>query len=165
MNGLSSWLNEDNKMKAYFLSHMPAILAVVLALIFATICGCSTLQSRPDAAKLGVILATAKFIESSDNPAARAARVRGIAEKVLAVAEGNPESTVAALREVAFAALPATLTPVDRAIAGALIDAVVAELTARVSNGAIPSDRLVTIKTVLRWVIDGTSYFPDAVPE
>jgi hypothetical protein len=50
------------------------------------------------------------------------------------------------------------MLPVDRAIAVALIEAVAAELEVRVKDKLLPAERMLQIRTVLQWVIDGAGY-------
>lgn len=144
-------------MKAYLLAHWQTIATGILLIAFALLTGCTVMKTRPDLAKVGVTLAVAKFVENSSNPVERADKVRGIATHLLAVTD-NAEMTVVLLKAEAIRRLPSTLTPVDRAIAVALIDAVAAELEARVAKKLLPEDRLLQIKTVLQWVIEGAGY-------
>lgn len=144
-------------MKVYLLEHWSMIATGLIVLVFAALTGCTVMKTRPDLAKVGVTLAVAKFVENSGNPVERADKVRGIANHLLAVTD-NAETTVALLKAEAIRRLPSTLTPVDRAIAVALIETVSAELEARVQKKLLPEDRLLQIRTVLQWVIEGAGY-------
>lgn len=144
-------------MKSYLLANWSLVASAVCALALVTLAGCSVLQTRPDLAKVGVTLAVAKFIQDSPDPAARAAKVRGIANQLMAVTD-NAESTVALLKAEAIRRLPVTMLPVDRAIAVALIESVAAELEVRVKDKLLPAERMLQIRTVLQWIIDGAGY-------
>jgi hypothetical protein len=144
-------------MKSYLLAHWQIIATAVMVIVLGATYGCAALQTRPDLAKVGVTLAVAKFVQDSSDPAARAEKVRGIATQLLAVTD-NAESTVALLKAEAIRRLPVTMLPVDRAIAVALIDAVAAELELRVKDRLLPAERMLAIRTVLQWVIEGAGY-------
>jgi hypothetical protein len=92
-------------MKAYLLENWSLFATAICALALVALAGCSVLQTRPDLAKVGVTLAVAKFIQDSPDPAARAEKVRGIANQLIAVTD-NAESTVALLKAEASAGYP-----------------------------------------------------------
>lgn len=144
-------------MKAYLLTNWSLIASALMSVALLTVLGCSVLQTRPDLAKVGVTLAVAKFVQDSPNPEARALAVRGIANQLMAVTD-NAETTVGLLKAEAIRRLPVTMLPVDRAIAVALIEAVAAELELRVKDKLLPAERLLQIRTVLSWVVEGAGY-------
>lgn len=144
-------------MKQFLLTNWSVILTGLIVLTFGALAGCSVLQSRPDLAKVGVTLAVAKFVQDSPDPAARAAKVRGIANQLIAVTD-NAETTVGLLKAEAIRRLPVTMLPVDRAIAVALIEAVATELEVRVKDRLLPAERMLQIRTVLSWVVEGAGY-------
>lgn len=146
-------------MRQFFSDYFYLASAMLVVAVVGLLTGCAMLRSQPDLARTGITLATAKFIENSSNPVARAQNIKRIAETTLALAGENPESTVLLLQQAVMSQLPATLSPVDRAIAGELIRAVAAELAARVGGGVIAPDKLVSVKQVLQAVIEGTRYF------
>jgi len=111
------------------------------------------------AAHLAVSYATAKYIEKGGAGApARAQRVIDVADAIEAAATGE-SVTIAALKALVLAKLPGSLSPADRVLANALIDAVLAELEARIGDGVLKPDQLVKVREVLKWVREGASQF------
>jgi len=51
------------------------------------------------------------------------------------------------------------LSPSDRVLAAALVDAVVTEIDLRVGEGLLSPDERVTVSQVLDWVIDATEFY------
>jgi hypothetical protein len=147
-------------MKSYLLSNWTMIASGFCVLAMAALLGCSALATRPATARLAVTYAVSKYIEGGDRPGERAQRVRDVATKVLAVAQGD-SVTVDVLKVIAINQLPANLSPADRALAGAIIDVVVEELKLRVANGVLPADQLLTVRNVVQWVADAAlPYLP-----
>lgn len=133
-----------------------------------TLAGCTALQNFLDSnggtAELGVTYATMKYIEKAgdvDAQIARATRVRLVAEDVKETARGD-SVTVEALKAYVMGRLPADLSPADRFLADALIEALVAELQQRVGIGVLDADQLLVVDTLLEWVIKATTYYAPA---
>lgn len=145
-------------MKAYLLNHWQFAVTLLVVVAVLVLGGCASLQSKPDPVRIAVTLGVAKLIENSSDPAARAARIRDVAGKLVAALEGNPETTVELLRAEALRHIPSSFSPVDRAAALELVNFVAGELTARVGSGAIPRDKVVAVRSVLQWVIDGATF-------
>lgn len=129
---------------------MKIVTAVLISLL--ALAGC---QDKDATTKLAVQYAAIKFVRADDNPAEKAARVRAVIEEVRAVAKGESAS-VAAIKAFVQAKLPADMLPEDRLLANALIEAVSAELEARVGDGVLDPEKLVKVETVLGWVSEAT---------
>ena len=134
-----------------------AILLVCVAL-FAGSGGCAFLERNPAMADAAISYATQTYIEKSNDPARRAARVVEVAELALEVAGGG-NTTVNAVRVAVMNALPADLTPPERTLAEGLVDAVAQELASRVSAGTLEGDALVTTRAVLLTVIEAARVY------
>jgi hypothetical protein len=126
---------------------------IALLIVFAF--GLAACQDKDATTRLAVQYAAVKFVRSDDDPAAKAAKVRAVIEEVRAAAKGE-SSTVAALKVFVAAKLPADMLPEDRLLANALIDAVSAELEARVGDGVLDPEKLVKVDVVLGWVSEAT---------
>lgn len=137
---------------------MKKLLAVAMMVFLSA---CATFGQNANTAKLGVTYATLKYIEKAGDPVAqaeRAADVRRVAEDVRVVASGEAV-TVAALEAAALAQLPDSLSPADRFLATALIQAAVAELQVRVGEGVLDPEKKLQVEAVLAWVVEATNYF------
>lgn len=76
-------------------------------------------------------------------------RTKAIVDGVLAVIDGNATTTVGALKEFAYAQIPASLSPLDQADARSLIDLVAVAVQERVGDQQLDSRALVDIRDVL----------------
>lgn len=134
-------------------------LIVIAAVLSMT--GCATFKDHETTTKLAVNYATMKYIEKAGDSAsqvARAVRVRNVATQLLAVA-GSDSITIALLKTAAMSQLPPGLTPADRALASALIDAAVDELLKKIGDGVLTSDAVLQVKTVIGWIVEATAYY------
>lgn len=148
-------------MKSYLLAHWQAFAVYGLILVLGVLYGCATLAERPATARLVVTYAVGKYVEAAVQPAERAQRVTAVAVNVLALADSTQTLTVDLLKAAALSQLPANLSPADKAMAGAVIDAAVEALRTSIKTGDIPPDQLLTVKSVIQWVIDGAApYLP-----
>lgn len=145
-------------MKAYLLSHWSVIATALTVAVFGTIflAGCKT-APQETSAHLAVTYATAKYVEKAGAGAPeRAARVLALADAVEGVA-GGESVTIDALKAYVLGKLPASLSPADRILAAALVDAAAAELQARVGAGALDPAALLKVKQVLAWIREGAA--------
>lgn len=150
-DGLTSW-------QGFSLSCV-LILVCIAGIVLA---GCKTTptQTQTIAASIAVKYATAKYIEKAGEPAlqkARAARVVAVVDQIEGLASGDVQVTVDALVAYVAQRLPVDLSPADRVLAGALIDAAAAELKARIGEGTLPKDGLLQVRSVLQWVREGAA--------
>lgn len=130
-----------------------AIIAALAAIILA---GCATNGAGE---KLVVQAATMKFVESSDDRAANAARiVRASAQaRVWLDTDGV---TIADLHAAMVERIAlADLEPSDKLLAVALVDMVVAELDVRIGDGIISPEKRATVNAVLAWVEQAAGFY------
>jgi len=139
------------------------VKALVMLIVCAVLSGCASLSAFLDSLgeqKLAVQYATMKYIESAGDDqaqAARAARVRVVVDQV--EVRLTDSASIGALRALVESKLPADLPASDRLLAGALLDAVVAELEGKVDDGLLGPDELLAVQRVLGFVRDATAYF------
>lgn len=145
-------------MKAYLLNHWQVVTTALAVVGVLLTLGCASIQARPDPVRLGVTLGVAKLLENSSEPERRAQNIREVTTKVLTFLEGNPETTVELLRGEALRHIPSDLPAVDRAIALEIVNTVTAVLRERVAAGVIPRDKVVAVRAVLQWVLDGVDF-------
>lgn len=125
------------------------IKAIALSLILALgLSACTDSQS-----KLAVTYATLKVIEQTGGVES-ATKIKDIATKVVAVAEG--EGATVDLLKLAAAAEVAKLglSPADTVLANFLVETVAAEVQAKVGIGVIAPDKVLLVKDVFKIVID-----------
>lgn len=145
------------------------------AAIVAILNGCATYGGRPVhlspgsqlLAEVAVEYATGKVIEAKSNPAERiqrAARIKSVALAIQSAATGDTTTvgSLAALAESYIADLK--LQPSDLLLAHTLVNAVVAELNARIQGGILKPDDLLVVKQVLGWVLLATEPYLTATP-
>lgn len=145
-------------MKAYLLEHWPTMATALTVLTLGTLflAGCKT-APQETTAHLAVSYATAKYVEKAGvNAPERAARVLAVVDAVEGVA-GGESVTLDALKAYVLGKLPADLSPADRILAGALVDAAAAELQARVGAGALDPAALLKVRQVLGWIREGAA--------
>lgn len=137
-----------------------AIIAALVCVVM-TLAGCKSAPAQQTlAASIAVKYATAKYIEKAGSPAqqeARATRVVAVLDQIEGLASGDVQVTVDALVAYVSQRLPADLSPADRVLAGALIEAAAAELKARIGEGALAKDALLQVRAVLKWVREGAA--------
>jgi hypothetical protein len=145
-------------MKAYLLQNWSLIATAAMLLVLGAVflSGCKT-APQETTAHLAVSYATAKYVEKAGaNAPARASRVLAVVDAVEGVA-GGESVTIDALKAYVLAKLPADLSPADRILAGALVDAAAAELQARVGAGSLDPAALLKVKQVLGWIREGAA--------
>ena len=76
-------------------------------------------------------------------------RTKAIVDGVLAVLNGDQQTTVGMLREFAYSQIPADLPPLDQADARSLIDLVAVGVQQYVGDGQLDSRALVDLRDVL----------------
>lgn len=137
--------------------------AIAMVIMCAVLSGCAQLSdfiSSVGEQDLAVQYATLKYIEGAGNAAAqadRAARVRAVADEVDVRLSDAVE--VSALKALVLSRLPADLDPSDRLLAGALLDAVEAELNGKLGDGTLDPDDVIAVRKVLENVREATRYF------
>lgn len=127
------------------------LIAVVLALA-----ACATPPTPQDQATLTaagqIVLRAAIRHGVSDyltkHPGS-AARAKGLVDGVLAVVNGDATTTVGALKEFAYAQIPASFAPADAQDARDVIDLVAVAVQGYVGNGQLNAQALVDIRDVL----------------
>lgn len=124
----------------------------VLVIVALMLPGCASLERGDATARLAVTYAALKTIESGDDPAARAAEVAAIARDAQRFLDSETV-TVALLEHAVRSRLPADLSPADRLLADALVDAVVAELETRVGLGVLDAGQRLVVNQVLGWIV------------
>lgn len=123
----------------------------------------TTGQPSPVVAQIAVEYAVMKFCEN--NPS-HAPRVAEIARNVKAAASGNVSATVATLDALVRSQIKwEKLTPADTQLVNLLLDAIEAELTARVGAGTLDPQKLLVVQQVAGWIETAASVTqPPAVP-
>lgn len=121
--------------------------------------GCMSPGQNAGGEKLVIQYATMKVIEADrDAMAERAARIDEIARSAQVFFSGE-SADVALLSVEVRKRLPADLSPADRVLANVLIDAVMAELQARVGSGLVPPDKRWQVNAVLGWIRETTLFY------
>lgn len=126
------------------------------------VCGALTACKPQEAlaARVAVQYAVGKYVEKQ-SPATKAETVRRIistVELVSSMAE-NESVTIDSLRAYVATRLGEKLSPADRLLAGAIIDAAAVELKARVGDGVLKPDQLVKVREVLSWVAEAAAAY------
>lgn len=133
-----------------------AVTTVILA-------GCSTLGTTANQAyeKLAVEYATIKAVKTAKTPAARQA----MQAKIIAIATqaqtvlASPSVTLALVQTAVNTQIARQhLAAEDQMVADALVQMVSDELTAKVGAGVLKASDVVTVNTVLSWVVAGASF-------
>lgn len=142
-----------------------ALVAAGFLAVF--VCGALT-GCKPQealAAKVAVQYSVGKFIEK-DSVVSRAEKVRQILATVKTVSDLAEADavTIDSLRAYVAQRLGDKLSPADKLLAGAIIDAAAIELKARVGDGVLKPDQLVKVREVLSWVAEAAAAYapPDA---
>ena len=137
-------------------------LAFAALFVLGALTGCKPQEQL--AAKISVQYAVGKYIEHQPQDA-RAETAKRISATVEVVSElaSNESTTVDALRAYVAQRLGDKLSPADKLLAGAIIDAAAVELKARVGDGVLKPDQLVKVREVLTWVAEAAAaYTPPA---
>lgn len=128
------------------------IAGVALAFSFS---GCVTTDADSSArnellAQAAVVYATAKVVEN--NPA-YGPRIAQIASEVRSVAKGEAFGTVDILIQFVHAKIDwEKLSPADTAMVNLLLDAVKAELVARLGAVQLPPEKMLVVEKVAGWI-------------
>lgn len=127
---------------------------LVSGLLFA-LAGCASLQNEEPAAKMAIQAATLKVI---DGDTERAQRVHSIADEVIGLVGGDSEATLDVVEErVRDEIRWDRLDQAEQLVASNLVDAVRAEIEARIEGGALdPGDR-VAVQNVMEWIRDAAA--------
>ena len=135
------------------------VAACFLAVFLAGVLTAGCKSGNTVAARLAVSYATAKYIEKAgpSGVVERVQRIRAMLDTLEKLSSGEMV-TIDALKAYVAQRLD-HLSPADRVLAGALIDAAVAELEARVGSGVLDPEKLVKVREVLAWVREGTNVF------
>lgn len=123
--------------------------------------GCKALETHENSARLIIQYSTLKYIEKAgDAPAqaARAGRVRSVAEQAMAMAAGGNVILSALEASIRAEVAKLTLSPADRMLADGLISVVAQELSRKFGEGVLSEQQLVQTRAVLSWVIEATAY-------
>lgn len=134
-------------------------LSASLAL-FGLSSGCQSASSgasREILAQAAVVYATAKVIENNPTYAERIAQ---IAAEVRGVAAGDTAATVDTLIALARSRVDwSKLSPADVALVNLLLDAVKAELVARLGTLPLPQERALQVAKVAGWIEDAAKAY------
>lgn len=121
--------------------------------------GCASLGTSDTSEKLIVQAATMKFIEASDDRAAKATRIARAADQARVWLDTDGV-TVADLKVAMLERIAAAdLEPSDKLLASALVEVVVAELSVRIGEGVISPEKRATVNAVLGWVEQAASFY------
>lgn len=129
----------------------------MLMAIFTVLGGCSVpkaeLAANPALTQAGEIVLQAAIRHGVTDYLAKhpgsIGRTKAIVDGVLAMVNGNATTTLGALKEFAYAQIPATLSPLDAADARSLIDLVAVAVGQYVKEGELNGQALVDIRDVL----------------
>jgi hypothetical protein len=132
----------------------PILALVACALLLA---GCPL--TKPDStegqvAKIAVQYGVARYIGKVPEAerSLRAERIAAVVDAVEAAAKGSDAVTIPLLQQAIWKNLPADLKPEDRIAISALTELVLAELTARMTDGLLKEDQLLAVGAVAVWV-------------
>ena len=129
--------------------------------VYTVISGCTLTQDAR--AKLAVQYATLKLIESDDDPAAKAARIRLVAHEALYLTDRDDRVTAALIESAVRRTINwGALSLADRMAADALSTAIREEVEARVGSGDLDPEAVISVQTVLSWVIEASYAIPHA---
>lgn len=133
------------------------IVAIALVLLV----GCASFERNQSAAKLAISYSVLKYVESAGDTnaqAARAARVRNVAERALALTDGKDVILAAVEAAVRAEVAKLNLSPADLMLADGLIAVISDEISKRVGEGILSPEQLVQTKVVLGWIINATDF-------
>lgn len=111
--------------------------------------------------RIAVRRGVADYIERKGQPAtaARAARVKALADAILAATGGDNSVTLAALKSLAYAKIPADFSPLDQQDARDVIDLVALAIEQRIGTGELQGDAIVYLRDVLGAVSQAASSY------
>jgi phage tail protein X len=141
---------------------MRTILALIACAVL--LAGCPL--TKPDSAEaqvaqIAVQYGVAKYIGRVPEAErfTRAQRIARVVEAVEAAAKGSAEVTLPLLREAIQRNLPSDLAPEDLIAISGLIEIVLAELSARMSDGLLREDQLLAVSAVAAWVREACALY------
>lgn len=143
-----------------------AFVAVFFLLVFVLGALTACKPSEQVASKIAVQYAVGKYVERQpqDARAETASRISATANLVAGLVE-NDSVTVDSLRAYVAQRLGDKLSPADKLLAGAIIDAAAVELKSRIGDGVIKPEARVQVREVLGWVTEAAAaYAPPASP-
>lgn len=135
---------------------MKIIAALVVCLAMS---GCASFSGSSATEKLVVQAATMKFIEASDDRAAKAARISAAAAAARTWLDVDGVTVAELQKAMTDRIAAADLEPSDKLLASALVEVVVAELNVRVGEGIISPEKRATVNAVLAWVEQAASFY------
>lgn len=137
-----------------------ASMLFVIAFALITLPACTTLGKNVDQSKIIVQVETMKVIEADRNHTAeRAKQIREVAVEGKQFLDTNTVSVSLLADSINARLAVLDLAPSDRLLAAALVDAVVAELSARVGAGALSPEQRLNVSQVLGWIISATEFY------
>jgi hypothetical protein len=92
----------------------------------------------------------------------RAARVKALLDDVVLALDGDTDVTLAKLKEVAYAQLPAELSPLDLADARDVIDLVAVSIGGYIGQGTLDPAAIVKLRDALGWIADAAALYAPA---
>lgn len=131
--------------------------SLLLAALATILCGCApqraNLQANPVLTQAGLIVLQAGIRHGVADYLAQhpgsIGRTKAIVDGVLAVVNGDATTTIGALKEFAYAQIPASLPPLDQQDARALIDLVAIGVQQYIGDGQLDAKALVDLRDVL----------------
>jgi hypothetical protein len=95
----------------------------------------------------------------SSQVADRAARVKALLDDVVLAIDGDPEVTLGKLKELAYAKIPAELSPMDQMDARDVIDLVAVSIGAYIGQGTLNPEAIVRLRDALQWISQAAGLF------
>lgn len=136
---------------------------IVASIVLAMLAGCASLGTTANQAyeKLAVEYATIKVVKTGATTAdrqAKQARIIAIATQAQTVLT-SPNVTLAAVKAAVAAQIAKQhLAAEDQMVVDVLVQMVDSELTAKIGAGILKPTDVVTVNTVLSWVVAGASF-------
>lgn len=137
---------------------MPKFL-LILALSVSLLTGCASTESNPLVSRIIVGQVVGRYIQAAPDWSAKAQRVVDTLKAAEDVASGE-SFTIAALREAAVSKIDwNSLTPADRDLTVAVIDAFVFEAEKYIGEGILSSEDTVAIRRLLQWARESAQVY------
>lgn len=136
---------------------MKRIYQASIIAIISLLSACATLDQHQASFRLVTQYAVLKFIEQSpaEHRAERANRIFAIATSLKPLVSG--ETSLELLQQAVAKQLDsASLSPADRLLADALVQAIVDEAKIRIGGGVLTPDQQMKVISVLDWVISAS---------
>lgn len=142
---------------------MKKTLLLAAVMVGFSLAGCASLGTTASQAyeKLAVEYATIKVVKTGTTPAARQAKQA----KIIAIATqaqtllASPSVTLALVRVAVNTQIASLhLAAEDQMVADVLVQVVADELAAKVGAGVLKPTDVVSVNTVLSWVVAGASF-------